>query len=59
VKYYWLTGEFVNLEPDATDTDEWALKNNYISVVPIKVDFTCYNTINKIKNWENDFQNET
>jgi len=51
-EYYWLTGEYVNLEPDATDTDEWALKNNYISVVPVTIDFTCYNAINLIKHWE-------
>jgi 5'-nucleotidase len=23
--YYWLTGKFVNFEPEAKDTDEWAL----------------------------------
>lgn len=50
--YYWLTGEFYNLEPDADDTDEWALKNNYVSVVPVKIDFTCLNTIDKLKSWE-------
>ncbi len=49
--YYWLTGEFHNTEPEAEDTDEWALKNQFVSVVPIKTDFTCYQTINKIKNW--------
>jgi 5'-nucleotidase len=49
--YYWLTGKFHNTEPDAVDTDEWALKNNYVSVVPIKTDFTCYQTLDIIKNW--------
>ena len=33
--YYWLTGYFDNFEPDAEDTDEWALKNNYVSIVPL------------------------
>src|SRR5210317_1368814 len=33
-EYYWLTGEFVN--PDkGEDTDEWALNNGYVSVVPV------------------------
>ncbi|MGE0568860.1 MAG: 5'/3'-nucleotidase SurE, partial [Bacteroidia bacterium] len=32
--YYWLTGEFVNFEPEATDTDEWGLANGYITVIP-------------------------
>lgn len=31
--YYWLTGEFLLLDK-GEDTDEWALANNYISVVP-------------------------
>ncbi len=40
--YYWLTGKFVNFEPDSTDTDEWALKNGYVSVVPIQHDLTAH-----------------
>ena len=51
-EYYWLTGEFKNLEPDATDTDEWALKNNYISIVPVLTDLTCYKTLHLLKDWE-------
>jgi 5'-nucleotidase len=49
--YYWLTGEFVNKEPNNEETDEWALANNYTSVVPMQFDFTAYNKINEIKNW--------
>ncbi|MCX7954373.1 MAG: 5'/3'-nucleotidase SurE [Bacteroidales bacterium] len=41
-KYYWLTGGFHNYEPDAIDTDEWVLKNNYISIVPVHADITAY-----------------
>lgn len=41
-EYFWLTGEFVNHEPEATDTDEWALAGGYVSVVPIQVDLTEY-----------------
>ena len=51
-EYYWLTGEYYNAEPDAEDTDEWALKNNYIAVVPLRIDLTCYSTLEKIKNWK-------
>lgn len=50
--YYWLTGEFHNLEPDAPDTDEWALKNNYVSVVPVHVDLTSYKAIEKLRDWD-------
>lgn len=48
-KYYWLTGEFVNFEKDATDTDEWALNNGFISVVPVKTDLTSYETMESLK----------
>lgn len=40
--YYWLTGAYDNYEPEATDTDEWALANGYVSVVPVQVDMTSY-----------------
>jgi 5'-nucleotidase len=51
-EYFWLTGYFENSEPEAEDTDEWALLNNYISIVPTKIDLTAYDIINEIKNWE-------
>ena len=47
--YYWLTGEFFNEEPDARDTDEWALKHAYISVVPVQIDMTCYKSMDQVK----------
>jgi 5'-nucleotidase len=40
-KYYWLTGQFVNFDK-GKDTDVWALKNNYVSVVPVQFDLTHY-----------------
>ncbi len=48
--YYWLTGKFVNFEPEATDTDEWALQNGYVSIVPIMHDLTAHNYINHLRN---------
>jgi 5'-nucleotidase len=47
--YYWLTGIFLNHEPDSLDTDEWALANNYVSVVPVTVDMTAHDYIDKLK----------
>ncbi len=41
-EYYWLTGAFINHEPDATDTDIAALDAGYVSVVPVRVDMTNY-----------------
>jgi 5'-nucleotidase len=47
--YYWLTGSFQNHEPDADDTDEWAIAHNYVSVVPVSVDMTAHWYMNKLK----------
>jgi len=49
--YYWLTGDFC-LTDDKDDTDQWALDNNYVAVVPVQVDFTSYNTISLINKWD-------
>jgi len=49
--YYWLTGEFVNHDK-GEDTDEWALKNNYISVVPVQFDLTAHHAIQQLNNWD-------
>ncbi len=46
---YLMTGEFVNFEPDATDTDEWALAHGYVSVVPLSRDLTNHNVLQKLK----------
>lgn len=53
-EYYWLTGFFHNREPEngGTGTDEWALKNNYVSVVPINTDLTAYGALERMKSLE-------
>lgn len=43
--FYYLTGKFVNCDAEATDTDEYWLKRNYISVVPVRADMTDSSTI--------------
>lgn len=47
-KYYWLEGEFVNLDL-GEDTDEWALSNGYISIVPVQFDMTAYKAMGALK----------
>ncbi len=49
--YYWLTGEFVN-QDKGEDTDEWALANGYISIVPVQFDMTAHHTIQQLNNWD-------
>lgn len=48
-RYFWLTGEFCNAEPDAEDTDEWALAHGYVSVVPVQVDMTDHGQLAALK----------
>ncbi len=43
-KYYWLTGKFMNND-EGEDTDEWALNNNFVSVVPVQFDLTAHHAI--------------
>ena len=52
--YYWLSGKFENCEPDEPGTDEWALRNNYVAVVPVKPDFTNYAFLKELKQWNYD-----
>jgi 5'-nucleotidase len=48
-EYFWLSGSYVNNEPGATDTDEWALSNGYVSVVPVQPDMTSYKELERLK----------
>ena len=50
-EYYWLTGKFVNKD-QGEDTDEWALKNNYISIVPVEFDLTAHHAIQGLNEWD-------
>jgi 5'-nucleotidase len=48
--YYWLTGEFVN-QDQGEDTDEWALANDYVSVVPVQFDMTAHHFVQKLNTY--------
>jgi len=51
-KYFWLTGQFKNMDK-GKDTDVWALENNYVSVVPVQFDLTNYVLKTKLeKTWK-------
>jgi 5'-nucleotidase len=49
-EYYWLTGEFVN-QDKGQDTDEYALENGYISIVPVQFDLTAHHAVQTLNNW--------
>lgn len=49
---YWLTGKFENRAQEDESTDEWALANNFASIVPVKIDMTAYDYIPELQKWE-------
>ncbi|MFC6859857.1 5'/3'-nucleotidase SurE [Zunongwangia atlantica] len=51
--YYWLSGRFVNND-EGKDTDEWALENGFVSLVPVQFDLTAHHFINELNDWKLD-----
>jgi 5'-nucleotidase len=50
--YFWMTGSFVNFDK-GEDNDEWAIANNYTSVVPCQFDLTAHQAIPVLnEDWE-------
>lgn len=49
--YYWLTGTFVNKD-EGKDTDEQALADGYVSIVPVQFDLTAHHFLKELNNWE-------
>lgn len=50
-EYYWLTGHFEK-QDNGLDTDQHALENNYVSVVPVQFDFTAHHAIAELNKWK-------
>ena len=51
--YYWMVGHFTNDEPEATDTDNWAVSNGYVAITPTLLDVTHYDMLRQMKaTWE-------
>ncbi len=40
--YYWMSGGFHNAEPEATDSDEYLLREGYVTIIPVQTDLTDY-----------------
>src|ERR1700761_2105969 len=51
--YYWLTGVF-QMNDGGEDTDEWALRNGYASIVPVQFDMTAHHAIPALHSWKFD-----
>ena len=50
--YWWMMGHYVNDEPEATDTDRWALDNGYVAITPTRVDVTAHEAFEQLKDYE-------
>ncbi len=40
--YFWMVGRYRNDEPEAEDTDQWALSHGYVAITPTTMDVTAY-----------------
>jgi 5'-nucleotidase len=49
--YYWLSGDF-KVKDEGEDSDEQALAQGYVSIVPTHFDFTAYNALAELNTWE-------
>ena len=47
---YWI-GENGKEADNGLGTDFYAIKNNYVSITPLKIDLTNYDEIDKVDNW--------
>ena len=47
--YFWLVGKCEEFEPEAEDTDRWALAHGYVAVTPTQLDNTATELIHILK----------
>ena len=50
--YFWLKGYFNNAEAEALDTDDFAILNGFVSVVPVNTDLTAYSSFPHMQKWK-------
>lgn len=51
-EYFWMVGNFINHDK-GEDNDEWAIANNYVSVVPCQFDMTGHFAISRLNDdWD-------
>ena len=54
--YFWMVGKYRNDEPEAEDTDNWALTHGYVAITPTRMDVTHYEMMRQMNSW--DFNTE-
>lgn len=50
-RYYWLSGRFVDLDT-GSNTDLWAIANNYVSITPLHHDLTANDAVAELSRVE-------
>ena len=50
--YWWMVGSYCNDEPEADDTDNWALNHGYVAITPTRIDVTAYEAMEQLKGWQ-------
>lgn len=56
--YYWMVGAYSNDEPEAQDTDRWALDHGYVAITPTRIDVTDYETLALLSSWGDEQDSE-
>lgn len=46
--YWWMVGQYTNDEPEAEDTDNWAVTHGYVSITPTRMDVTAYEAMDAV-----------
>ena len=50
--YYWVVGTYHNDEPDARDSDQWALNHGFVAITPTNMDVTAYEYMEHLREWD-------
>ena len=50
--YWWMVGSYQNDEPQAEDTDRWALDHGYVAITPTRIDVTAYDSFKELTELE-------
>ncbi|MBQ9356349.1 MAG: 5'/3'-nucleotidase SurE [Prevotella sp.] len=47
--YFWMVGHYQNDEPEADDTDNWALSHGFVAITPTRMDVTAYEAMKQLE----------
>ena len=50
--YFWVVGKYHSDEPQAEDSDQWALNHGYVAITPTTIDVTAYDFIDTVRGWQ-------